>query len=85
MIGNPRPAVTLYVAQHQISEGTFPSLAALIADICRPDQAIRLAGARFPNDLVGNTRNDMYLASEALRLLVKDKAAELSADRRRQR
>ena len=30
VLGNPRPAVTLYVAQHQISEGTYPSLAALI-------------------------------------------------------
>src|ERR1700688_864999 len=25
--GNPRPAVTKYVAQHQINEGTYPSLA----------------------------------------------------------
>jgi PiT family inorganic phosphate transporter len=36
--------------------------------------------SKFPNDVVGNTRNDMYLASEALRLPVKDKAADLSAD-----
>jgi PiT family inorganic phosphate transporter len=33
VMGNPRPAVTLYVAQHQINEGTYPSLAALITDI----------------------------------------------------
>jgi PiT family inorganic phosphate transporter len=26
ILGNPRPAVTLYVAQHQIGEGTFPRL-----------------------------------------------------------
>jgi PiT family inorganic phosphate transporter len=79
VLGNPRPAVTLYVAQHQISEGTFPSLAALIGDIAAQ---IKQYGslAKFPNDVVGNTRNDMYLASEALRLLVKDKAAELSDD-----
>jgi PiT family inorganic phosphate transporter len=32
-----------------------------------------------PNEQVGNTRNDMYLTSEALRLLMKDKEAELSA------
>jgi PiT family inorganic phosphate transporter len=36
--------------------------------------------SKIPNDVVGNTRNDMYLTSEALRLLIKDKAAELSAD-----
>jgi len=79
VIGNPRPAVTLYVAQHQISEGTYPSLAALITDI---SNQVKQYGSlsKIPNDVVGNTRNDMYLTSEALRLLVKDKAAELSAD-----
>jgi len=79
VLGNPRPAVTLYVAQHQISEGTFPSLAALIGNI--GDQVQQYGSlAKIPNDVVGNTRNDMYLVSEALRLLVKDKSAELSAD-----
>lgn len=79
VLGNPRPAVTLYVAQHQISEGTFPSLAALIGDIAAQ---VKQYGSlsKFPNDVVGNTRNDMYLTSEALRLLIKDKAADLSAD-----
>src|SRR3981189_1086333 len=33
IIGNPRPAVTLYVAEHQISEGTYPSLAVLVKDV----------------------------------------------------
>src|SRR6201982_1039947 len=33
IIGNPRPAVTNYVAAHQINEGTFPSLAASGTDI----------------------------------------------------
>src|SRR5215471_3303485 len=77
VIGNPRPAVTLYVAQHKINEGTFPSLAALIKDIS--DQVTRYGSlSKVPQDQVGNTRNDMYLASEALRLLAKDKEAELS-------
>jgi inorganic phosphate transporter, PiT family len=79
ILGNPRPAVTLYVAQHQIGEGTFPSLAALIGDIAAQ---VKQYGSlsKIPNDAVGNTRNDMYLTSEALRLLVKDKSAELSDD-----
>jgi PiT family inorganic phosphate transporter len=79
VLGNPRPAVTLYVAQHQISEGTYPSLAALISDI---SAQVKQYGSlsKIPNDVIGNTRNDMYLTSEALRLLVKDKAADLSAD-----
>ena len=79
VIGDPRPAVTLYVAQHKISEGTYPSLAILVDQI---GAQVREYGslAKLPNDLVGNTRNDMYLASEALRLLTKDKEADLSKD-----
>src|SRR6266852_5487316 len=30
ILGNPRPAVTQYVAAHQITEGTYPSLAVLV-------------------------------------------------------
>ena len=33
----------------------------------------------MPADQVGNTRNDMYLASVAIRFLIKDKEADLSA------
>ena len=79
VLGNPRPAVTLYVAQHQISEGTYPSLAALIGQIS--DQVKQYGSlSKIPNDVIGNTRNDMYLVSEALRLLAKDKAADLTGD-----
>src|SRR6201999_1469822 len=33
IIGNPRPAVTAYVAQHKLNEGTYPSLSALVKDV----------------------------------------------------
>ena len=33
IMGNPRPAVTAYVAEHKINEGTYPSLAVLLRDI----------------------------------------------------
>jgi PiT family inorganic phosphate transporter len=69
VIGNPRPAVTNYVAQHQINEGTYPSLAVLVRDIS--NQVNQYGSlAKFPADAVGNTRNDMYLVSEALRFLM---------------
>jgi PiT family inorganic phosphate transporter len=56
-----------------------PSLAVLVADI--GDQVKHYGSlAKIPAAAVGNTRNDMYLASEALRHLVKDKQAELTAD-----
>ncbi|MGA2290414.1 inorganic phosphate transporter [Bradyrhizobium sp.] len=79
VLGNPRPAVTNYVAQRQINEGTFPSLAVLVRDIS--NQVTQYGTlAKFPADAVGNTRNDMYLVSEAIRFLMKDKESELSGD-----
>jgi PiT family inorganic phosphate transporter len=79
VLGNPRPAVTAYVAQHQINEGTYPSLAVLVRDIAaQVDQYGSLA--KLPAAAVGNTRNDMYLASEAIRFLMKDKENDLNKD-----
>ena len=79
VLGNPRPAVTAYVASQEINEGTFPSLAILVRDIS--NQVTKYGSlAKLPADSVGNTRNDMYLVSEAIRFLMKDKASELSED-----
>ncbi len=79
VLGNPRPAVTAYVSSHEINEGTFPSLAVLVRDIS--DQITKYGAlSKMPADTVGNVRNDMYLASEAIRFLMKDKASDLSAD-----
>ncbi|HMK89751.1 MAG TPA: inorganic phosphate transporter [Methylocystis sp.] len=75
--GDPRPAVTAYVSRHELNEGTYPSLAALIRDIAQQVESYG-AIARIPAAAVGNTRNDIYLASEALRFLAKDKEAQLS-------
>src|SRR6195256_4511340 len=56
VLGNPRPAVTNYVAEHQINEGTFPSVAVLVRDIS--DQVHQYGTlAKVPADVVGNTRN----------------------------
>ncbi|MBV8888547.1 MAG: inorganic phosphate transporter [Alphaproteobacteria bacterium] len=79
VLGNPRPAVTLYVARHAINGGTYPAVAALVRDI---DQQVKEYGslAKIPAGVVRNTRNDMYLVSEALRYLVKDKQNELSPE-----
>jgi PiT family inorganic phosphate transporter len=78
VMGDPRPAVTAYVGSRTINEGTYPSLAALIGDI---STQIKTYGSisRVPASAVGNTRNDMYLASEAIRDLMKDKESDLSA------
>jgi inorganic phosphate transporter, PiT family len=79
IIGDPRPAVMQYVSQHRISEGTFPSLAALVKDV--GDQVQKYGSLnKVPSEVVGNTRNDMYLISEAIRFLMKDDASNLSKD-----
>jgi PiT family inorganic phosphate transporter len=77
VLGDPRPAVTRYVSDRQINEGTYPSLAALVADISKQVSDYGSI-ARVPLEQVGNTRNDMYLASEAIRFLMKDKESDLS-------
>jgi len=79
IIGDPRPAVTQYVSQHRISEGTYPSLAALVKDV--GDQVQKYGSLnKVPSEVVGNTRNDMYLTSEAIRFLMKDKESDLSKE-----
>ena len=77
--GNPRPAVTQYVAEHHINEGTYPSLAVLLKDV--GDQVAKYGTLdKVPTELVGNTRNDMYLTSEAIRILMKDKENDLTKE-----
>ncbi len=76
ILGDPRPVVTDYVHAHKFAEGTFPALSVFVRQIA--DQVQQYGSlARTPADKVQNVRNDMYLASEALRLLVKDKESEL--------
>ena len=79
IIGDPRPAVTQYVSAHTISEGTYPSLAVLVKDV--GDQVQKYGTLdKVPAEAVGNTRNDMYLTSEAIRFLMKDKESALSKE-----
>jgi inorganic phosphate transporter, PiT family len=79
IIGDPRPAVTQYVSAHKISEGTYPSLAVLVKDV--GDQVAKYGSLnKVPAEVVGNTRNDMYLTSEAIRFLMKDKESDLNKE-----
>lgn len=75
--GNPRPAVTAYVSHHKIDEGTYVSLATLIKEISAQVSEYGSI-AKIPAMAVANTRNDMYLASEALRFLMKDRENALT-------
>jgi PiT family inorganic phosphate transporter len=77
--GNPRPAVSAFISARKISEGTYPSLAVLVREISRQVETYGSV-AKVPGELVSNTRNDMYLASEAVRFVLKDKENELSKE-----
>ncbi|HXZ15808.1 MAG TPA: inorganic phosphate transporter, partial [Roseiarcus sp.] len=78
VIGDPRPAVTDFIHAHKISEGTYPSLAVLVKQISNQVKEYGTV-AKTPLEKVQNVRNDMYLASEAMRVLAKDKESELTA------
>ena len=79
IIGDPRPAVTQYVSLHKINEGTYPSLAVLVKEV--GDQVQKYSTLnKVPAEAVGNTRNDMYLTSEAIRFMMKDKENDLSKE-----
>jgi len=69
--GDPRPLVSTAIALHDIDNNTLPAVGDLIKKI---SSAVDKYGsfAKVPADAVANTRNDMYLASEALRFLLKD-------------
>ena len=77
--GDPRPAVTAYVHEHRDADAAYPALARLIGGIA---DDVQKYGAldKTPTDQVQNVRNDMYLSSEAIRVLGKDKDSELKPE-----
>jgi PiT family inorganic phosphate transporter len=67
---DPRAAVSTYVQTREVAPDTVPALAQLAREIS--DQVTRYGTlSRVPADAVDNVRNDMYLASEAIRLMQK--------------
>jgi PiT family inorganic phosphate transporter len=79
---DPRAALTDYIRTHAAKPETLPALAAVTGSI--GDQ-VRTYGtlAKVPSAAVSNVRNDMYLASEAIRLVEKDKAGGFDDDGKR--
>jgi inorganic phosphate transporter, PiT family len=68
---DPRGALTAYVRTHTFNDQVVPALGAITGSIA---EQIRSRGtfAKMPAATVTNVRNDMYLGSEAMRLLAKD-------------
>ena len=76
---DPRKTLTDYVRTKQIAPGVVPALAAITADIAAQITAHGTL-AQVPAAVVTNVRNDMYLASEAIRFVTKTEAARLGPD-----
>ena len=68
---DPRKTLSEYVRTRSWNESVVPALAGITGSIA--DQ-VKTSGtfAKMPADNVANVRNDMYLASEAMRFLDKD-------------
>ena len=68
--GDPHPDVTAFIRDKALNEGTYPALSALIRQVA--DQVKGYGSlSKVPGNQIGNTRNDMYLVSEAIRNLPK--------------
>jgi PiT family inorganic phosphate transporter len=78
---DPRAALSEYVRTRNLTPQVVPALAALagsIADRVKEHGSLR----QVPAAAVSNVRNDMYLASEAIRFLDKSAAVRFDADTR---
>jgi inorganic phosphate transporter, PiT family len=71
-----RAAVTQYIRTKQLQPDSIPAVAALVGEI---DAQVNEYGTlrRIPTAAINNVRNDMYLASEAIRLMFKTGAPSL--------
>jgi PiT family inorganic phosphate transporter len=70
VIGDPREEVTDYVRTRQFTDNTMLALRTVVNDIGN-ETSLYKELKNIPNDRVRNFRNDMYLVSEALRLMQK--------------
>jgi PiT family inorganic phosphate transporter len=77
-IGDPREDVTEYIRTKEFKPNTMLAMRELVNGI-GTEMAIFKELAKVPNDRVRNFRNDMYLASEALRLMQKSGKPVLAA------
>ncbi len=80
VVGDPRDDVAAYVRTKQFTDNTVLALRTLINDI--GTEVVNYKELHYiPQDQVRNFRNDMYLVSEALRIMQKSKTHEISAAR----
>src|ERR1022692_3805557 len=78
VIGDDREEVTDYIRTKQFTPNTMLGLRQLVSGIGN-ETVLFGELAKIPNDRVRNFRNDMYIASEALRLMKKTQQPAISA------
>jgi PiT family inorganic phosphate transporter len=76
---DPRPVLSEYVRSKEATPQLVPALAALTGSI---GAQVKGYGSlsKVPVEAVGNVRNDMYLTSETIRLMDKNKVGNFDAD-----
>lgn len=77
-VGDPRATLTLYLRERQPSPELVPALAAL-AGLIGEEVAGYGSLTHVPAEAMANVRNDMYLTSEAIRLMQKHQHGGLDA------
>ena len=77
-IGDPRDEVTDYIRTKEFKPNTMLAMRELVNGI-GTEMSMFKDLSRIPNDQVRNFRNDMYLASEAIRLMQKSGKPEMAA------
>jgi PiT family inorganic phosphate transporter len=77
VIADPRDDLTDYIRTHEFKASTMLSLRQVINDL-GTETGIYKELEKVPNDRVRNFRNDMYLVSEALRLMQKSGSPKFS-------
>jgi inorganic phosphate transporter, PiT family len=78
VIGDAHEDVTNYIRTKEFTPNTMLALRTLVSDIGNETSLYREM-KNIPNDRVRNFRNDMYLISEALRLMKKNGQPQISA------
>lgn len=76
---DPRPVLSEYVRSKEVTPQLIPALAALAGNIGNEVKGYGSL-AKVPAEAMGNVRNDMYLTSETIRLMDKNKVGDFDAD-----
>lgn len=79
VIGDAREEVTNYVRTKEFTPNTMLALRQTVSDVSN-ETVLFGELAKVPNDRVRNFRNDMYLVSEALRLMQKTHQPDIAAN-----